>query len=120
VGRITLFQHSKDAVEHKAGQVIFNRGDPAEHLYVVVDGEIQIEINGTVVGTVHPGEAFGEMALIDRVPRSATAVARVDSHVVSVDQKRFLFMVAETPNFALQVMGTMGDRLRALNDRLVE
>jgi CRP/FNR family transcriptional regulator, cyclic AMP receptor protein len=120
VGRITLFQHSQDAVEYKAGQVIFHKGDPAQHLHVVIDGQIQIEIDGTVVGTVHPGEAFGEMALIDGVPRSATAVALVDSRAVAIDQKRFLFMVAETPNFALQVMGTMADRLRALNDRLVE
>jgi CRP/FNR family transcriptional regulator, cyclic AMP receptor protein len=120
VGRITLFQHSNDAVEFKAGEVIFRKGDPAEHLHIVIDGEVQIEINGTVVGTVHPGEAFGEMALIDRVPRSATAIAKVDSHVVAIDKKRFLFMVSDTPNFALQIMGTMADRLRALNDRLVE
>ena len=120
MGRITLFQYSKDAVEFKAGQVIFNRGDPAAHLYVVVDGEIQIEINGNLVGSVFPGEAFGEMALIDRVPRSATAIAKVDSRVVAIDERRFLFMVAETPNFALQLMGTMADRLRAHNDRLVQ
>jgi CRP/FNR family cyclic AMP-dependent transcriptional regulator len=119
MARITILQQSKDAVEFKAGQVIFSQGDPAEHMYVVLDGAVDIAINGTVVGTAGPGEAFGEMALIDNAPRSGTAVASADSRVVPLDRRRFLFMVTETPNFALQLMGIMAERLRANNDRLV-
>ena len=79
MARITILQNSKDAVEYKAGQVIFSQGDPAEEMYVVVEGTVDIVISGQQVGMAGPGEAFGEMALLEDAPRSATAVARVDS-----------------------------------------
>jgi CRP/FNR family transcriptional regulator, cyclic AMP receptor protein len=119
MARITILQNSRDAVDFKAGQVIFSQGDPAEHLYVIVDGAVEINVSGTVVGSAGPGEAFGEMALIANAPRSGTAIAKVDCRVVPVDKRRFLFMVTETPNFALQLLGIMAERLRAHNDRLV-
>jgi CRP-like cAMP-binding protein len=119
MARITIFQHTKDAVGYGAGQVVFNQGDQAEQMYVVIQGAIDIVANGNVVATAGPGEAFGEMALIENMPRSATAVAQVDSQVLPLDRRRFLFMVSETPNFALQLMAMMAERLRASNDRLV-
>jgi len=119
MARITILQQSKDAVDYKAGQVVFTQGDPAELMYVVIDGAIDIEINGKVVGTVGPGEAFGEMALIENVARSGSAIARIDSRVVPLDRRQFLFMVTETPNFALQLLGILAERLRAKNDLLV-
>jgi CRP-like cAMP-binding protein len=119
MGRITILNSSRDAIEVPAGQVLFTQGDTAEQMYVVLDGEVEINVNGTPVGTAGPGEALGEMALIDNATRSATAVAKTPARVVPIDRRRFLFMVSETPNFALQLMGTMADRLRTLNDRLV-
>jgi len=119
MARITILQNSRDAVDVPAGQVLFNQGDTAEQMYVVLDGEIEVSINGNVVGAAGPGEALGEMALIDRTTRSATAVAKTNARVVPIDQRRFLFMVTETPNFALQLLGIMADRLRANNDKFV-
>jgi CRP-like cAMP-binding protein len=119
VARITILNNSKDALDVPAGSVIFQEGDQAEHMYVVIDGAVDLVLNRTIIGTAGPGEAFGEMALIDNVTRSATAVARADSRVVPIDRRRFLFMVTETPNFALQLLGIMAQRLRAQNDRLV-
>jgi len=119
MARITLLMNSADAVDYRAGETVFSQGDPAEHMYVINEGEIEIVINGIVVDTCGPGEAFGEMALIDRAPRSATAVAKADCRLVPLDTRRFLFMVTETPNFALQIMGNMAERLRKHNDRLV-
>jgi CRP-like cAMP-binding protein len=55
---------------------------------------------------------FGEMALIDREPRSATAVAETDCELVVIDKRRFWFLVQETPYFAEIVMRVMADRLR--------
>jgi CRP/FNR family transcriptional regulator, cyclic AMP receptor protein len=119
MARISVLQNSNEAVEFKAGQVVFNQGDEADQMYVVVDGGIAITIGGALVGTAGPGEAFGEMALIDGSRRSGTAVANTDSRVVPIDRRRFLFMVTETPNFALQLMGTLAERLRARDDGLV-
>jgi CRP-like cAMP-binding protein len=54
------------------------------------------------------------MALIESRPRSATAVARTDWKLVAVSEKRFAFLVQQTPHFALQVMRVMADRLRRI------
>ena len=61
---------------------------------------------------------FGEMALIDDEPRSATVIARTDCRLLEVDRRRFEFMVSETPYFALAVMRVMADRLRKANARI--
>jgi len=119
MARITVLRNSDEAVEFEAGQVVFNQGDEADQMYVVLEGAIDITVNGVPVDTAEPGDAFGEMALIDQSTRSGTAVAKTDSRVVAIDRRRFLFMVTETPNFALQLMGTLAERLRARDDGLV-
>ena len=119
MARITILQNSSDAINVSAGTVLFRRGDQAQEMYVVLDGEIEVSADGTPLGTARRGESLGEMALIDNVSRSATAVARTDARVVPIDRRRFLFMVEETPNFALQLLSIMAERLRADNDRLV-
>jgi CRP/FNR family transcriptional regulator, cyclic AMP receptor protein len=58
---------------------------------------------------------FGEMALIDSAPRSATAVAVSDTKLVPVGEKQFLFLISHTPHFALNVLRVMARRLRASN-----
>jgi CRP-like cAMP-binding protein len=58
---------------------------------------------------------FGEMALIDDAPRSATAVAKTDVELVPISEKQFLFLVSQTPFFALKVMRVLARRLRATN-----
>ena len=58
---------------------------------------------------------FGEMALIDNEPRSATAVAITDVELVPISEKQFLFLVSQTPYFALKVMRILAQRLRATN-----
>jgi CRP-like cAMP-binding protein len=64
------------------------------------------------------GGIFGEMALIEKENRVATATARTDAKIVSVDETRFLFLVQQTPNFSLHVMRVLSDRLRKMNERL--
>ena len=65
----------------------------------------------------HLGEndPFGEMALVDKAPRSATAIAVTDVDLVPVGEKQFLCLVDETPYFALKVMRVLARRLRAQN-----
>jgi CRP/FNR family transcriptional regulator, cyclic AMP receptor protein len=61
---------------------------------------------------------FGEMALIDDEPRSATAIAATDVELVPVSEKQFLFLVSQTPYFALKVMRVLAQRLRKTNKTL--
>ena len=59
------------------------------------------------------------MALIEKERRTATAVAKTDAKIVSVDERRFLFLIQQTPNFALHVMRVLSDRLRRMDERFV-
>jgi CRP/FNR family transcriptional regulator, cyclic AMP receptor protein len=109
---VKLFQNSKDWETFSAGQIIFSAGQPGEVMYVILEGEVDIQASGKGLETLHPGGMFGEMALVDGEPRSAEAVARTDCKLVPINKKRFVFLVTETPFFALEVMKVMANRLR--------
>lgn len=113
---LTLFQNDPLAEAFKAGQTFFTQGDPGDHMYVVTAGEVDLKIGDTIVETVSTGGVFGEMALIDHRDRSATAIGKSDGTVVPVNQKRFLYLVQNTPFFAVEVMEVMADRLRRMDD----
>jgi CRP/FNR family transcriptional regulator, cyclic AMP receptor protein len=95
-----------------AGDVIFAEGDKGDKMYVVRSGEVEIERDGKVVEILSSGGIFGEMALIDGSPRAATARAKTACEVAPVTEKSFLFLVHETPFFAIAVMRALADRLR--------
>jgi CRP/FNR family cyclic AMP-dependent transcriptional regulator len=114
-----LFEHANDARPIAAGTTIFNAGDPRDHMYAVIEGQVDIFVNGKLVETVEKGGIFGEMALIDKDSRTATAVAKTDTKVVSVDERRFLYLIQQTPNFALHVMRVLSERLRRMDERFV-
>ncbi len=84
-------------------------------MYVVITGNLEIQVHGHVMETAVPGDIVGEMALIDNGTRSAAAIARTDVTLMPIDQKRFTFLVQETPYFALQVMKVLADRLEKMN-----
>lgn len=113
----SLFRFAADTRAFPAGQTIFREGEAGDHLYVVQQGEVELRVHDRVVTLVGPGGILGEMALIDRQPRSATAVATIDSVLVPVDEAHFLRLIQQTPNFALQVMRVMADRLRKMDAR---
>jgi len=107
-------QHS-ETENFAAGKVIFRAGEPGDVMYVIAEGEVEIRVGNQVVEIAGPGTIVGEMALIDRSPRSATAVAKTDCKLAPIDQRRFEFMVQQTPFFSLTVMKIMADRLRKTN-----
>ena len=114
----SLFEHAADAKDFASGTTIFSAGDAPDFLYVVLEGQVDLIINGNLVETVEKGGIFGEMALIEKDDRVATAVVRTDAQLVPVDEGRFLFLVQQTPNFALHVMRVLSDRLRRMDKRL--
>ncbi len=109
---VEIFKFEKNVATFDAGQTIFNAGDEGHCMYVVQAGEVDVFVNGQLIETVGPGGIFGEMALIDKSPRSATLVARTDCRLVPIDEARFMQHVHRTPFFALQVMRIMTARLR--------
>jgi CRP/FNR family cyclic AMP-dependent transcriptional regulator len=113
-----LFEHASDAREVPAGTTIFREGDPRDFMYAVIEGEVDLLVKGRLVETVGPGGIFGEMALIEKSNRVGAAVARTDAKVAPVNEQRFLFLVQQTPNFAVHVMRVLSDRLRRMDEQL--
>lgn len=117
---VDYFRNMKDLVAYKAGEVIFDAGDSADVMYAVREGEVEIRVKDHLLEVCRPGDHFGEMALVDGSNRAARAVARTDVTLVVVDRQRFLFLVQETPTFALQAMHKLAERVRGFNRALAE
>lgn len=113
---IDVLRHAGEPVRFPAGSTVLEAGGTGRIMYVVQEGTLDVHVGGHRVATAGPGEIVGELALIDDGPRSAAVVARTDCALVPVDEKRFLFLVQQTPYFALQVMRVLADRLRRMND----
>ena len=116
--KLSMFGVEENPRIVEAGETIFRAYDMGAEMYVVVEGQVELSIDDKVIEALGPGEPFGEMALIDQAPRTATATAITQCKLAVISEKRFLFMVAQTPHFALQIMKVMADRLRRMNARL--
>lgn len=112
--KIRLFVNSENFETYGAEETIFSAGDAGDVMYALVEGEVEITLNGRRIDLLTEGDIFGEMALVDNSPRSGSAVALTDVKVVPIDQKRFEFTVQNNPHFATQVLSIMANRLRRL------
>jgi CRP/FNR family cyclic AMP-dependent transcriptional regulator len=97
------------------GQVIFSAGDAGREMFIVRTGSVDLRIGDTLLETVEQGGIFGELALVDPAPRSATAVAGPDCTLVLVDVASFNDLVRQVPGLGLEVMKVMARRLRRTN-----
>lgn len=94
------------------GAVIFAEGQEGHEMFVVRDGTVSLKKDGEFLETLGPGAAFGEMALIDPAPRSATAVAGPDCRLTVIDEPTFTQLVQKVPGFALELLRLVVGRLR--------
>ncbi len=116
---IDVFRHDSSIQDVAVGRHIVEIGDTGDVMYVVIEGEIEIRLGDRVLERIGPGGMFGELALIEHKERTATAVATVPSKVVPITPERFLYLVQNTPFFAIEVMQTMADRLRRMDALLL-
>jgi len=110
-----LFSREPKVVALKAGEILFQKGDPARNMYAVLTGELRVGDGNATYDRLSEGDIVGEMALIDHGPRSATVTASTDCTLAEIDEKRFLFLVQQTPMFAINVMRLLSQRLRRMN-----
>lgn len=110
-----LFANNPDIVRIATGQPLFSEGDDGHKMYVLTTGTAEVIVNNRVVEQLQHGNIVGEMGIVSPGPRSATVVATSDCEFVAIDEKRFNYLVQQTPFFATQVMRVMAERLRAVN-----
>jgi CRP/FNR family transcriptional regulator, cyclic AMP receptor protein len=110
---LTRYIPHLDKESFAAGETVFARGDAGTSMYIVVEGEVDIDYDEQRSVRLGVGESFGEMSLIDKRPRSATVTAVTDVTLAPISQGAFLVLVQDTPYFALEVMQSLSNRLRA-------
>jgi CRP-like cAMP-binding protein len=108
---------------YQTSEVIFEEGSTGSEMYLIHSGKVLLSVRGETqqipLVELNPGDFFGEMALVDDSPRSATASAVEDkTELIIIDRARFLFMVRQQPEFALSLMHTLCQRLRDMDKRI--
>src|SRR5438105_6521478 len=110
---------------YKAGRHVFQEGDPGDGLYVIVDGKVQISClvgqdQRRVLSRLGPGDFFGEMAVLDELPRSATASAETDIQVYFFLREDLLNILAHSPSLAVSLVKEFSRRMREFNHQYTQ
>jgi CRP/FNR family cyclic AMP-dependent transcriptional regulator len=95
------------------GVSIYRRHERGDCAYIIGRGQIEISQRGRAVEIMQPGEIFGEMALIDNEPRTASAVALGQVELIPIDRPLFVVLVRDDPDFAKTIIHLLARRLRA-------
>ena len=112
---LDMFRNWKDVEEVRAKSVIFSEGDAPDVMYVILSGDVELTLHGEPLGAESTGGIFGEMAMINGAPRSATATTLSKSRLARVNREQFREFVEKSPDFSLHVMAVLANRLRAVD-----
>lgn len=106
------------------GEVIFREGEEGDRMYVVQSGSVRItkkSPGGEIpIATIGSGEIFGEMAVFDRLPRSATATAVGDTRVLGIDKQKLFQTIDRDPTLVLRLIESMSRRIRTLDEEFAQ
>lgn len=106
------------------GEIIFKEGETGHVMYVIQSGKVKITkktpSEDIPLAILESGEIFGEMALFDRLPRSATATALGNARVLHIDKKKLFSTISRDPTLVFNVIETMSQRIRRLDEELTK
>lgn len=109
---LTQIAAASKNVKHKAGTIIAREGEPGIGLFVIVSGEAEVTIGGVKRATLGPADFFGEVALLDGGPRTATVTASEDMELLGITAWVFRGLMHEHPSIALKTLQAVAGRLR--------
>ena len=114
-----LVAKASEVVTVPAGTDIVKEGEIGHEFYLIASGSAAVKRNGRKVTTLGPGHYFGEMALLDRGPRSATVTAEEETELVVIGQREFLGVLDEVPTLSYKLLVGMATRLREADSKAV-
>ena len=101
-----------DELTVAAGKVLCEEGDIGREFFVIVSGTAGVRRKGRKVAVLGPGDYFGELALLDRKPRSATVVSESELQILVLGQRQFNAILESMPSIARKLLSAMASRLR--------
>ncbi len=107
-----------DEVRAPAGTVLCEEGTVGREFFFIVDGRASVKRGGRKIAGLEPGAYFGELALLDRKPRSATVVADTDMVLLTMSQRVFTALLEEVPPLGRKLLAAMSERLRAADSKV--
>ena len=104
---------STDEVDLREGYVLVREGRPGREFFVLIDGDVRVTVEDKKIADLAGGDWFGEIALLTKVPRTATVTATSDVRALVLTDRSFRRVVETMPSIALKVLASVGDRLAA-------
>lgn len=111
----------RNAEDHRIrkGDPLVKEGARGHEFFIIVDGKASVRRKGKKIGTLGPGEYFGELALLDPAPRNASVTADTDMEVLILNEREFSGLLAEVPTLARKVLTGMARRLHEADSKIV-
>jgi CRP/FNR family transcriptional regulator len=103
-----------DEVDVPVGKVLMRQGDTGVDMMIIVSGSVSVERDGNRLNTLGPGDFFGEIALLDGGPRTATVTSEEPTRLLVITHRDFHSMMDEFPEVADQVLNALANRVRRL------
>ncbi len=98
-------------IDRPAGQILTTEGQRGYEFFIVLEGDVEVRQGDRVIATRRTGDYVGEIALLDKRPRTATVVATTPVSVEVLSRREFVSLLAEVPELSEQIMATMARRL---------
>ncbi|MEW6738321.1 MAG: cyclic nucleotide-binding domain-containing protein [Nitrospirota bacterium] len=114
----------KDIIRaYQKGDAIIKEGETGREMFIIKSGSVDVlkgeEDNQIHLATLERGDFFGEMAILENEPRSATVIAREETHLLVLNTGNFMLKIRKDPTFAFNIMQKMSSRIRLLNEKLL-
>jgi CRP-like cAMP-binding protein len=109
---LQLVARRAEDVRVGSGKTIISEGETGHEFFVILEGTARVSRRGRKVATLWSGDAFGELALLEKAPRNSTIVAETDMELVVLGQREFAGIIDEVPGFAHKLLAGLAHRLR--------